>query len=304
MKPSEKIEKIFTQINIKTNPDVDKVVLGDAVNAMPKSKQKTPVYDKPDIWRIIMKTKITKFATAAVIIIAVLIGMNQFGDSGVVLADVIKKTCQFDTFIQREKRIMRIPGQDAPAMVTDSIKYVSTEHGIVEKQYSKDGKLITTVYYITENQQCVTVLHPTKQYFTIQMDHTALGLDGSFSALGYAQWMISGSHSDLGIKEIEGKKVQGFGVKNPPAVEELAKASNGIFNIGESQWELWVDVNTNLPIKVTGEYIINKSFLSRNQEVCVTAETYDIQWGAEVDESLFEFNIPAGYTELDISKLQ
>ena len=32
-------------------------------------------------WKIIMKSKMTKFATAAVIIIAVLIGINQFGGS-------------------------------------------------------------------------------------------------------------------------------------------------------------------------------------------------------------------------------
>lgn len=81
MNPSDNIEKIFTQINIETNTDVDKVVLGDAVDAMSKSKQNTPVCDKPDVWRIIMKSRITKFAAAAVIIIAVLIGISQFGGS-------------------------------------------------------------------------------------------------------------------------------------------------------------------------------------------------------------------------------
>lgn len=75
MKPSEKIEKIFTQINIKTNPDVDKVVLGDAVNAMSKSKQKPPVSNEPDIWRIIMQSKMTKLATATVVIVGVILGM-------------------------------------------------------------------------------------------------------------------------------------------------------------------------------------------------------------------------------------
>ncbi len=36
---------------------------------------------RPDIRRIIVKSKATKFAAAAVIIIAVLIGINQFGGS-------------------------------------------------------------------------------------------------------------------------------------------------------------------------------------------------------------------------------
>ena len=38
-----------------------------------------PALTEPNIWRIIMKTKITKFATAAVIIIGVIIGINHFG---------------------------------------------------------------------------------------------------------------------------------------------------------------------------------------------------------------------------------
>ncbi len=100
MKPSDNIEKMFTQTNIETNTDVDKVVLSDAVNAMSKSKQKTPVCDKPNVWRIIMKSKITKFATAAVIIIAVLIGINQFGGSvdgtNVAWADVSNHITQAD----------------------------------------------------------------------------------------------------------------------------------------------------------------------------------------------------------------
>ena len=36
---------------------------------------------EPNIWRIIMKSRITKLAAAAVIIIAVLIGINHFGGS-------------------------------------------------------------------------------------------------------------------------------------------------------------------------------------------------------------------------------
>jgi len=81
MRPSDNIEKLFRQTNIETNADVDKVVLGDAVNAMSKSKQNKPVCDRPEIWRIIMQSKMTKFAAAAVIIIGVLIGINQFGGS-------------------------------------------------------------------------------------------------------------------------------------------------------------------------------------------------------------------------------
>jgi len=100
MRPSDNIEKLFRQTNIETNADVDKVVLGDAVNAMSKSKQSKPGIVRPDIWRIIMKSKMTKFAAAAVIIIAVLVGINQFGSSidgsSVAWGQVITRTNQID----------------------------------------------------------------------------------------------------------------------------------------------------------------------------------------------------------------
>ena len=73
MRPSDNIENLFRQTNIETNADVDKVVLDDAVNAMSKSKQTKPVCDRPDIWRIIMKSKMTKFAAAVIIGIVILL---------------------------------------------------------------------------------------------------------------------------------------------------------------------------------------------------------------------------------------
>ena len=88
MKPSDNIEKMFTQINIETNTDVDKVVLGDAVNATSKSKQKTLVCNKLDIRRIIMKSKITKLATAACLIFGLFTWYLTVGPTGITLADV------------------------------------------------------------------------------------------------------------------------------------------------------------------------------------------------------------------------
>jgi len=94
MKSSDNIEKMFTQTNIKTNTDMDKLVLGDAVNAMSKSNQEQQSTPDTYTWRIIMQSKITKYAAAA-ILIAVMIGINQFGGSidgaGTVWAEIVQK---------------------------------------------------------------------------------------------------------------------------------------------------------------------------------------------------------------------
>ncbi len=81
MKPSDNIENMFTQTHIETNTDVDKVVLDDAIRAMSKSKQEMPVCNRPDVRRIIMKSKITKFAAAAVVLIAIVLSITIFDNT-------------------------------------------------------------------------------------------------------------------------------------------------------------------------------------------------------------------------------
>ena len=81
MRPSDNIENMFTQTHIETNTDVDKVVLDDAIRAMSKSKQKMPVCNRPDVRRIIMKSKITKFAAAAVVLIAIVLSITIFDNT-------------------------------------------------------------------------------------------------------------------------------------------------------------------------------------------------------------------------------
>ena len=60
---------------------MDRKIINDALAAQEKSKKTTSAKLEPNIWRTIMNNRITKFAAAAVIIIAVLIGINQFGGS-------------------------------------------------------------------------------------------------------------------------------------------------------------------------------------------------------------------------------
>jgi len=81
MRPAENIEKLIKNIDIDTNAKIDKAVLGDVLEAFEKSKGKKTSATEQSIWRIIMKNKITKLATAAVMIIAAMIIVHQSGGS-------------------------------------------------------------------------------------------------------------------------------------------------------------------------------------------------------------------------------
>ena len=68
-------------INPSGVSEAEHVAFTKMLDQQSKSKHSKPGSARPNIWRIIMKSKITKFAAAAVIIIAILIGINQFGGS-------------------------------------------------------------------------------------------------------------------------------------------------------------------------------------------------------------------------------
>lgn len=61
--------------------DSERLAFQEMLDQQSKSKHSKPAIAQPDILRIIMKNRISKFAAAAVIILAVLIGINQFGGS-------------------------------------------------------------------------------------------------------------------------------------------------------------------------------------------------------------------------------
>ncbi len=92
MRLAENIEKLIKNIDIDTNAKIDEEVLGDVIEAFEKSKGKKTSAIEQNIWRIIMKSKITKLAAAAVIIIAVMLGMyaltGSFDGTSITMAQV------------------------------------------------------------------------------------------------------------------------------------------------------------------------------------------------------------------------
>jgi hypothetical protein len=95
MKPAEKIEKLIKNLDldIDTNAKTDQKILKELIETHEKSKKMKSALIKPNTRRIIMKSPITKLAAAAVIVIAVLIGVDQFdtNSSSVVWADVAER---------------------------------------------------------------------------------------------------------------------------------------------------------------------------------------------------------------------
>jgi hypothetical protein len=78
MKPKNGIKIRFQRAAANTNPQMDKVVLEDVLTAYKKTLGRKLTYPQLKIWRIIMKSPITKLAAAAVVLVAFFIGLTYW----------------------------------------------------------------------------------------------------------------------------------------------------------------------------------------------------------------------------------
>ncbi len=74
MRPAEKIERLIKKSRYKASPEAYDKALGSFLQAVDDYEKQKPALTEPNIWRIIMKSRITKLAAAAVIIVAVILG--------------------------------------------------------------------------------------------------------------------------------------------------------------------------------------------------------------------------------------
>lgn len=116
MRPAEDIKKLIKNASIKTSPEVDKAVLNSLLDELDKSKERSSAALRPNVWRIIMKSQITKFATAAVIIIAVMVSIT-FLDKSIPPAYALEQTIQASHSV-RHLHIREInPSYDEPILI-------------------------------------------------------------------------------------------------------------------------------------------------------------------------------------------
>jgi len=144
MSSAEKIRKLFAKSNVTVNSKVDDRIINDVLTAIDKSEKTKSVLAEPNLWRMIMKSRITKVTAAAVIIIALLIGLNYFGGSldiaGVAWGEVAKKVEEIQMFSYRIK--LRISGTPKEKIELEIVMYNSLEHGMRGDSYV-NGKIIS-----------------------------------------------------------------------------------------------------------------------------------------------------------------
>jgi len=298
MKPEENIKRLVGRSDVATGSEVDKRILGDALDDLEKLKREKLAGARPNVWRKIMRSRITKLAAAAAIIIAVLIGIYHSGGSidgaSVVWAEVANKIEQMPVCIHREKRIVTCDGKEVDFLTGDVTKYFSPEYGLREDMYNQWGQIMHRLYILREERVSVTAIPQLKQYKVTQLSEAQV----SVFEMGVKQILEqikSGHYTELGSKTIDGVEVEGIEFSDLLLIVGIGYP----FKFDNVVMRLWVDVETSLPVRVDVEAVTSDKYVTvwtggRPVEIEAIADGY--QYYADIDRSVFEPNIPDDYT--------
>jgi hypothetical protein len=259
MQPADNIRNLIHQSQITSSEQVDRRILADALADL--ENRRTAGEPRPGVWRIVMHSKAIKLAAAAVIVLAVLLGLQFVGTSSVTFAQAIQpilnaSTAVFDIIVGVEapntpvihdmvvgSRIRRtVAGIEGNVSIIDleTSRILNLTEAKKEAVYI-DLKGLPSIPNYLDNLKNVFVELQNSPHFEIQ---------------------------DLGVKQIDGREAVGFLAKHPRM--EVA---------------LWADAKTGLPVRI------------EQKEGQMLTTVKNMQFDVPMDDALFSMEVPEGYRE-------
>ncbi len=233
-------------------------------------------------WRQIMKSPITKLAIAATVIAVVVLGLVEFigtrGTSGVVWAEVAQKVQASQGAIFRSTYP---DGEPDYAMHY----YSGTQYRI--DCYKRD-QISRTIHGDFNTNTVIYINHHRKTYSTVtfqDLEQASIWAEPK----GLIQRFLSHEHRELGQKTIDGVLCEGIETTDPAFAAVK-------FPVESLMVRAWVSVETGYPVRCEGElagYNGEDGQLLRD-----SYEADQFRWDAELDESIFEPDIPPDYIDI------
>jgi len=265
-------------------PEMDRRILGDALAAMKQTERAIPTTSRSDLWRTIMKSRITKLAAAAVIIAAVWVGLTIIeSGGGVALAEVLEHIEQLGAFTYKMKMNMaNIPGMPAKDRLEMEVQVVVARDIGMRMTGNTDFNILGETYVLLNESAIVSVMPSRKNYMRIKLTDEALRKiqkeNGDPRAI--LRQFTENEYTELGRSVIDGVEVEGFESKDPNIAENT---------LGDVVGRIWVDLKTKLPVRYTIEVA------AEDGEMMMDMTVYDFQWDSEIAPETFTPQIPADY---------
>jgi hypothetical protein len=298
MKSLQDIQKIVAKFNVKPRPEMRSKVLDEALEIQRNQNQQSISDTKLNIMRIIMKSPITKLATAAVVFIACVIGLSLWRTtgSGIALADVLARIEQVKAyrFTVSAQFNEKVTGEDPnkPYNVEERYTYLASQEYGRKATYEEDESYSYS-YYLPAKRTLICIQPKQKKYKRQEFDDRWAEQFQDDSPDSLVKRILKYKYESLGRSTIDGIEVEGFRTTDPNHVID-------IINRGESEIQadikIWVDVKTQLPVRCDYTYVL----FYKNKKKYEHFVMHDFQWEVPVDASDFEPVIPDDYTGLVI----
>lgn len=255
MRPADNTNELIKKLQLKASANLDKRVHDDISRALTKSQKTESAITQPKIRRTIMKSRITKLATAAAIAIVVFGGITFWPSGGSdngkwwlgppaawgqeILAqlDTIKGvTCH-------EQTVLVMSDGSEHTSSTWDILYVSSDS---YRRDIYDGDFLREIqWYVPDGDGTLqhSVRFDLESYFT----HTGEGSFGNYDPVdgmrSFVRQFVDKADKLLGEKVIEDRYCVGF---------EISASKYGD---NPQEWldRIWFDIDTKLPVLIEKE---------------------------------------------------
>ncbi len=159
----------------------------------------------------------------------------------------------------------------------------SSEYGFRADSYV-DGKVEMTQYTLLADKVIINITPAQKKYMRMILTdkHLKKMQQQGGDLREMVKQFMSAEYTELGRDTIDGIEVEGI---------ETADAKVFGRQVGSYVGRLWVDVETDLPVRMEMQ-----SFSEGPEPVQLSMVMDEFEWGVELDPKVFEPNIPEDYT--------
>ncbi|MFC1765173.1 hypothetical protein ACFL6U_24265 [Planctomycetota bacterium] len=230
-----------------------------------------------------MQSRLGKIAIAAVVVFAVIIGLNSLsgpGASGVAWGEVQAAVEQTPTVIYSMTN--EIEGMGNQVYYFSEKVYNGGSMGLRIDSFM-EGNLTMQKFINAEEGTAYHIRNDRKKYTRKNLEGGAWHSEKT-DPRNWLKVALSEDYEELGASQINGIEVEGIEVQNSTLLGE----DGGVVRI-------WVDPSTNLPVRME----LKGLMLNEGANRPMTFLMEDFEWDVEIDPELLKPNIPDDYQELE-----
>ncbi len=276
--------------------------------------QSQPRISFAQIGRYIMTSRYTKYVTAVAVLLVALSflfpGGNGIVPESIAWADVQKALAEQEQVRITGTRNCFFGDDDTPTYKLGVEKLFSLSYGYADRTFTEDGKLIIEFTYHLPSDT-VTVVFPTvKKYYRMEVSSAYRDQAGQVTPEDYFEWLFewfwtSGDYRQIGPRNVQGIEAIGFEATDVhdrflKGLGINPKIANFFFSAQSLSVRMWVDPKKRLPIQIEGEGRINPCLITGYRKMKLREINDCWEFGAILDESRFQPQIPEDYEQLGL----